>query len=218
MSFKNYNIKNFSENQGLSYQDLNDLAINDVILYNKIYNMPRGIIAFKEIRGPHGSFNTFNNSTASIDDNETSNLKMIRENVSTVFKLSFTVESLRLLKFSFYSSYFRNSLGSYFVTATSPGNVRGAFFIEESAGDKYMLNSTYKTSPITNSSPHGSLSMSYIGAMPAGTHSLKVGFKYHKASIQVGDDGSSASIRPTQLFVEDLGSFIAAGAEIENEL
>jgi hypothetical protein len=216
MSFKNYIINNYSNNQPITQQDLNTLSTNDIILYNKIFNMPRGVLAFDEIRSAHSSFNTFT-PTASTD-NVNQGFRFIKKSGGStendVFKLTFSAEDLRLLRFNFFTSFFSNSTGSF----PYAGRAKFAFFIEQNNGDRFMLNTAYKTSAMTSSSLHGSVSMSTIATVPAGTHVVKVGIKAHKATIVLGSSGDLAVRRPTQLYVEDLGSFVAEGEEIVYEL
>jgi len=219
MSFKNYKINNFFENQILSYQDLNNLAINDTILYNKIRVMPRGVIGFSEIRQNHDNNNSFLASSFPSDtDNESQRFKMIQNAgvISTDFTLSFFVENFRLIKISFYAAYFEDSrVGE---TYTNPGNFKAGFFVSENGGEYYLANATYKTSslvkstPALSSIPQGSISMHYITTLPSGTHSVKVGITSVKSDIIIG---KNALTRPTQIYVEDLGEFIASGSTEE---
>jgi hypothetical protein len=212
MSFENYKINNFASKQALSSQDLNNLVSNDIILYNKIQSMPRGIIGFNKILEAHQSFNTFSAKITAPTEATFEGFQMIRQSTTEVFKTTFTVEDLRLIKFNFFASSFANATGSY----TNPGHFRAAFFIEQNNGEEYMLNSNYKTSVITANILSGSISMNYIAQIPAGTHAVKVGIKAHKASIRIGPSTNVAT-RLTELYVEDLGAFTAPGAELTNE-
>jgi hypothetical protein len=215
MSFKNYLNNNFANNQGLSYQDLNNLNNNDIILYNKINPMPRGIIGFGKITGSHGQYNIIQQTVETTEDTA-DGFKMIKENAINTFKVSFSVADLRLVRFSFFSSIIgAQGTGGKTPSYSNPGQCRAAFFLEQNNGEQFMLNSTFKPSAMV-SSMSSSISMNYIAQIPAGTHLVKVGFKAHKTDVRIGTT-SSTEPRPTQLFVEDLGGFIASGAELENE-
>jgi hypothetical protein len=226
MSFENYKVNNFSYNQALSYQDLNNLTTNDAILYNKINTMPRGILAFSEHRTTSFS-NFFSIKQSSTDPDIVDGYKMLQAPTASGRKdwsLEFTVEDFRLIRFNFYSSHFSNNAGSSVPSATAPGHFKAAFFITENGGSSYMLNANYKTTAITSNIAHGSLSMNYIANLPAGTHSVRVGVKHYKAGIRIGYRGSQtqadeiiAQRRPAQMYVEDIGSFIAQGSEVERE-
>lgn len=215
MSFSNYKINNFSKNQGISYQDLNDLALNDTILYNKIQAMPRGIVGFNTT----SYINTFS-VIQPTDNDSVEGFRIIKNSANTEFSCSFTAEDLRLFKFSLFIGSIRNSTANSYVTK---GLFRAAFFVEQFDGEKYMLQSTYKTNSIVAKEPgvyQGSISMHYIGRVPAGTHVLKAGIKSYNGQIVIGEKTSSSGFLvsdPIQLYVEDLGSFIGPGVELENE-
>lgn len=218
MSFENYKINNFSQNQMLSYQDLNNLALNDVILYNKIQSMPRGVIAFSEIREPHGAINNFTAASfgGTGDEDPPLFLKINQpSNPVSDFSLSFSVEDLRLVKFSFYAGHIDDNRNG--ATYNSAGQLRFAFFLSENGGEEYMLSSTYKTSALVKAAsgemPLGSISMHHVDIVPAGTHTLKVGLTARKATVRIGREGGT---RPTQLYVEDLGGFIAPGDQSQD--
>lgn len=228
MSFKNYKINNFSLNQVLSYQDLNDLAVNDTILYNKIQAMPRGIIGFAEMRQNHSTINTFkpkSKAASTTPEDEYDGFLLVRQPVPsaaspTPFSVTFSVEDMRLVKFSFYAADFADtrSVATYNSSTNLPGQFRSAFFLKQNNNEAYMLNSTYKTSAIVKTTTaaimQGSLSMHYVTQVPAGTHTLLAGFICTNSTIVIG---RAAASRPTQLYVEDLGAYIGPGAEVESE-
>lgn len=236
MSFKNYKNVNFLNNQSLSYQDLNNLNSNDIILNNKIKNMPRGILALKEVTFIN-QFNTFNTSTnPSIDDDQDFGYKMLRESVTKNFVLNFACEDLRLLKFGFFCSTFKDAFGNYKITAqnntaNAPKRGRGilelAFFLEENNENKYILNSTFRTNQIMSTVNQGCILMTYTGQVPAGSHKLSVGAKGQRSLITLGQYDvdssggyifSSGTASIMQLYVEDLGGYTAPGSDNSNDI
>lgn len=217
MSFKNYQNNNFINNQSISYQELNNLNSNDVILNNVIKNMPRGVIAFQT----GFVLETFDTSLNFLIDDETdSGYEILRLDYQD---LIFTVENFRLLRFSFFCPCFVDSYGSYFITARSnaenpPKRGRGilemAFFMKENQQDKYLLNSTFRTSQIFSTAPQGAIFMTYTGTLPAGTHALSVGLKGNRSLLRFGQD-DSGNFYPCQIYVEDLGAYNAPGGGAE---
>jgi hypothetical protein len=239
MTFKNYKIHNYSYNHALSAEDMNSLVSNDIILYNKIDFMPRGVLAFAQNnpygtnsgQNPSGNFRqTFTkpSSPTNVDARkEAFSYKYILTNPGAAtpvpLQATFSVESNRLIKVTGYLANLRSTDGSLLLK-----NIfRTAFFIKDYKDQWSLLNSSLKGSKVYYTGNVGSLTFSHVAALPAGEYSVRMGIKVHNTTaMYLGEDSSAALTdqsngivvnRPTQLVVEDIGGFIAQRAEVEYE-
>jgi hypothetical protein len=140
MSLKNYKNNKFEYNQPLTYDSLNSLNYNDIILNNELEPMAKGVLAFKETTAYDVLKNIFTpNASTSDDILDKYKLFEYREDSTwTNMSVKFTTKNTRLIKASFFTSMFRVQN----LPETGLGRVRFAFFISTNNSKIELLNST----------------------------------------------------------------------------
>jgi hypothetical protein len=229
MSLKNYKNNKFEYEQPLTYDSLNNLCYNDILLKNELEPMARGVLDFQETAEYDANKNVFIPNPSTSDD-VIDKYKLFQKIQVNTFEnpiwenmsITFTTENVRLIKLSFFTSAFRVEN----LPSTGSGRVRFAFFISTNNSEISILNSTYKTSGMIVENPlpaagfrrYGSISMNYAFVPPAGTHKVYVGVKSHRCTAKIMESASDSRLRRfTQLYAEDLGFPFRSGEEFQNE-
>jgi hypothetical protein len=192
MSFDNYKITNFEYNQPVFVEDLNSMVSNDILLYNKINSMPRGVLAYTEYqpygqiirtRGPLGSQVSLEGGVIGESASYTNLRLSSSSNNNKLLECNFDVENDRLIEMSTF-------LGHIGFTSLRSGETQGAVFaLAFFLRNKNTLNSKWEflNNSVSSRRFHyqstsevprftaGSISASYVTRLPAGSYGVRVG-------------------------------------------
>jgi len=192
MSFDNYKILNFEYHQPIFVEDLNAMISNDILIYNKINAMPRGVLAYKEYqpygqiirtRGADGFQLLLEEGVVEGAPSYTYLRLSSSGGNSQILQCDFDVEIDRLIEISTF-------LGQIGFTSLRSGVSQGAifalaFFIKNTstpksqwqllsnsvASRRFYAESTAESASFTA----GSVSASHVAHLQGGSYSVRVG-------------------------------------------